>query len=138
MESFNIAIIGAIGVGKSTFVQRILGLSRPPISTASSVRIVVDSAAYMICLLELDLDSFELNTPHPIQWPKQINGHIVPRVDAALVLYDVTNKDTIRELPQTLGTFNEQPRYRAHPTCRRRREAKGDAITWCSGTRVQL
>ncbi|PTB50389.1 hypothetical protein M431DRAFT_95550 [Trichoderma harzianum CBS 226.95] len=105
MESFNIAIIGAIGVGKSTFVQRILGLSRPPISTASSVRIVVDSAAYMITLLELDLDSFELNTPHPIQWPKQINGHIVPRVDAALVLYDVTNKDTIRELPQTLAAL---------------------------------
>ncbi|KAH6608008.1 aimless alea [Trichoderma cornu-damae] len=105
MESYNIAIIGAIGVGKSTFVQRILGLSRPPISTASSVRIVVDSASYMTTLLELDLDSFELNTPHPIQWPKQINGHIVPRVDAALVLYDVTNKDTIRELPQTLAAL---------------------------------
>ncbi|RFU75676.1 aimless alea [Trichoderma arundinaceum] len=105
MESYNIAIIGAIGVGKSTFVQRILGLSRPPISTASSVRIVLDSSSYTITLLELDLDSFELNTPHPIQWPKQINGHIVPRVDAALVLYDVTNKDTIRELPQTLAAL---------------------------------
>ncbi|EGR48065.1 RasGEF protein, partial [Trichoderma reesei QM6a] len=105
MDSYNIAIIGAIGVGKSTFVQRILGLSRPPISTASSVRISVDSASYMITLLELDLDSFELNTPQPIQWPKQINGHIVPRVDAALVLYDVTNQDTIRELPQTLAAL---------------------------------
>ncbi|KAL7799717.1 ras guanine nucleotide exchange factor domain-containing protein [Trichoderma ceciliae] len=105
MESYNVAIIGAIGVGKSSFVQRILGLSRPPISTASSVRIVLDSASYMITLLELDLDSFELNTPHPIQWPKQINGHIVPRVDAALVLYDVTNKDSIRELPQTLAAL---------------------------------
>jgi hypothetical protein len=62
----------------------------------------------MITLLELDLDSFELNTPQPIQWPKQINGHIVPRVDAALVLYDVTNQDTIRELPQTLGMFYER------------------------------
>lgn len=107
MESYNIAIIGAMGVGKSTFVQRILGLSRPPISTASSVRINLDSTSYMITLLELDLDSFELNTntPHPIQWPKQINGHIVPRVDAALVLYDVTNRDTIRELPQTLAAL---------------------------------
>lgn len=105
MESYNIAIIGAMGVGKSTFVQRILGLSRPPISTASSVRIVLDSTSYMITLLELDLDSFELNTPHPIQWPKQINGHIVPRVDAALVLYDVTNRETIRELPQTLAAL---------------------------------
>ncbi|KAM0455905.1 hypothetical protein ACHAPV_002998 [Trichoderma viride] len=115
MESYNIAIIGAMGVGKSTFVQRILGLSRPPISTASSVRINLDSTSYMITLLELDLDSFELNTntPHPIQWPKQINGHIVPRVDAALVLYDVTNRDTIRELPQTLGMLDEQaPCYR--------------------------
>lgn len=103
MESFNIAVIGADGVGKSSFIQRVLGLSRPPISNASSVRIVVDSVTHMITLLELDLDSFDLNTKHPIQWPKQINGHIVPRVDAALVLYDVMNRDSIRDLPNTVG-----------------------------------
>lgn len=101
---FNIAVIGSTGVGKSSFVQRVLGLSRPPISNASSVRMQVDNTAHVITLLELDLEYFELNPTQQIQWPKQINGHIVPRVDAALILYDVMNRESIRELPQTLGT----------------------------------
>lgn len=103
METFNIAILGAAGVGKSVFVQRVLGLTKPPISNSSNVRMVVDNVTHMITLLELDLEDFELNPSQPIQWPKQINGHIVPRVDAALILYDVMNQETIRELPQTLG-----------------------------------
>ncbi|KAG9507868.1 hypothetical protein J7337_001424 [Fusarium musae] len=103
MESFNIAVIGSTGVGKSSFVQRVLGLSRPPISNASSVRMLVDNNSHAVTLLELDLEYFELNPTQPIQWPKQINGHIVPRVDAALILYDVTNHESVRELPQTLG-----------------------------------
>ena len=106
---FNIAIIGSTGVGKSSFVQRVLGLSRPPISNASSVRMLVDNISHVITLLELDLEYFELNPSQPIQWPKQINGHIVPRVDAALILYDVTNHESVRELPQTLGMIHTLP-----------------------------
>ncbi|KAH6996769.1 ras guanine nucleotide exchange factor domain-containing protein [Ilyonectria destructans] len=105
MEGFNIAVIGSTGVGKSSFVQRVLGLSRPPISNASSVRMLVDNVSHVITLLELDLEYFELNPTQPIQWPKQINGHIVPRVDAALILYDVMNQESIRELPQTLAAL---------------------------------
>jgi GTPase SAR1 family protein len=103
MESFNIAVIGATGVGKSSFVQRVLGLSRPSMSNASTVRMVVDNVTHGITLLELDLEYFELTPTAPIQWPKQVNGHIVPRVDAALLIYDVMNEDSIRDLPQTLG-----------------------------------
>lgn len=106
METFNIAVIGSAGVGKSSFIQKTLGLSRPPISNASSVRMVVDNVTHMITLLELDLEHFELSPSQPIQWPKQINGHIVPRVDAALILYDVMNPETLRELPQTLGNYS--------------------------------
>lgn len=64
---------------------------------------LVDNNSHTVTLLELDLEYFELNPTQPIQWPKQINGHIVPRVDAALILYDVTNHDSVAELPQTLG-----------------------------------
>lgn len=103
MESYNIAILGADAVGKSTFVQRVLGLPRPPVSNSSSVRMVVDNATHLITLLELDLEELELASSQPIQWPKHIQGHILPRVDAALVLYDVLAKDSIRELPQAVG-----------------------------------
>ncbi|KAK1728097.1 hypothetical protein CaCOL14_000604 [Colletotrichum acutatum] len=107
MESLNIAVIGASGVGKSSFVQRVLGLSRPPITNASSVRMVVDNVTYGVTLIELDLEYFELNPLQPIQWPKQINGHIVPRVDGALIIYDVTNKESMKELPQTIAALTK-------------------------------
>ncbi|KAK2591418.1 hypothetical protein QQS21_010882 [Conoideocrella luteorostrata] len=105
MESYNIAIIGARAVGKSTFVQRVLGLPRLPVTNSSCIRMVIDHITHLITLLELDLEHFELNPSQPIQWPKQINGHIVPRVDAALVLYDVTSKETIRDLAQTVAAL---------------------------------
>lgn len=104
MESLNIAIIGSRGVGKSSFVQRVLGLSRPPISNSSSLRMVIDNRNYGVTLLELDLEHFDMAPDQPIQWPKQINGHILPRVDGALILYDVTNRETTVDLPRTLGT----------------------------------
>ncbi|KAM4060029.1 rasGEF domain-containing protein [Hirsutella rhossiliensis] len=105
MESFNIAVIGGSAVGKSSFIQRVLGLPRPPISNASTVRLVVDNVAHSVTLLELDLASFELNSPQPISWPKQINGHIVPKVDASLVLYDVVNQESMRGLPQIIAAL---------------------------------
>ncbi|KAG5997902.1 hypothetical protein E4U43_002552, partial [Claviceps pusilla] len=102
MESYNIAIIGADGVGKSSFVQQVLNLAHLPTTYSSSVRMVVDNVTHVVTLLELDLEHFELDSSQPIQWPKQINGEIVPRVDAALVLYDVMSRNSIRELPRVV------------------------------------
>ncbi|UNI20211.1 hypothetical protein JDV02_006320 [Purpureocillium takamizusanense] len=98
MESYNVAVIGASAVGKSTLIQRVFALPRPPISNASTVRQVVDNVAIMVTLLELDLDHFEFSSAETIQWPKQINGHIIPRVDSAMILYDVTNKESLLPL----------------------------------------
>ena len=72
-------------------------------SNTSSVRMAVDNLTHFVTLLELDLEYFELSPTQPIQWPKQMNGHIVPRVDAALILYDVMDEGSIRDLPQTVG-----------------------------------
>lgn len=65
----------------------------------------VDNVVYTVSLIELDLESFDINPDRRIQWPKQINGHIVPRMDGALLLYDVMNRESIQELPQTLSEF---------------------------------
>ena len=100
MESLNIAIIGSRGVGKSTFVQRVLGRAG-----TSSLRMVIDNRNYAVTLLELDLEHFDMAPDRPIQWPKQIDGHMLPRVDGALILYDVTDKSTVVDLPRTLSMF---------------------------------
>lgn len=73
---------------------------------APSIRSSVDGVTHMVTALELDVNHFETSTSQSIQWPKQINGHIVPRVDAALILYDVTKRETTRPLAQILGIPN--------------------------------
>jgi GTPase SAR1 family protein len=103
MENINIAVIGAAGVGKSTLIQRALGLRTLPTAVASSQKMSVDNVVYTVSLVELDLETFDFNPDRRVQWPKQINGQIVPRMDGALILYDVMNRESITELPQTLS-----------------------------------
>lgn len=103
MSDINIAVIGSNGVGKSTLIQRALGLRTPPTSIASSLRMSVDNIVYTVSLIELDLESFDIAPERKIRWPKQINGHIVPRMDGALLLYDVMNRESILELPHALS-----------------------------------
>ena len=63
----------------------------------------VFDVVYTVSLIELELESFDIVPDRKIHWPKQINGHIVPRMDGALLLYDVMNQESIAELPQTLS-----------------------------------
>jgi len=105
MEPINIAIIGADGVGKSSFVQGALRLPRPPSLNVTVLRQDIDGIPYLVTLVELDLELFDVDPDLPIQWPKQINGHMVPRMDAAAILYDVMNKETIRDTSPTVGEF---------------------------------
>lgn len=103
METINIALIGAAGVGKSSFVQRVLSLAKPPTGNSTTTRIQVDSTQYMMTLVELDLEYFNIDPDREIQWPKQVAGQIMPHVDGALILYDVVNRDSVAELPQALS-----------------------------------
>lgn len=103
MNDLNIAVIGAAGVGKSTLIQRALGLRALPSGVVSSLKMTVDGVVYTASMIELDLESFQINEGKRINWPKQINGQIVPPMDAALILYDVMSEESVSELPQTLS-----------------------------------
>ncbi|KAK0612879.1 ras guanine nucleotide exchange factor domain-containing protein [Bombardia bombarda] len=105
MESINIAVIGADGVGKSSFVQQALKLPRQPSLNVTALRQDVDGVTYVVTLVELDLEVFDLDPEQPIQWPKQIGGHMVPRMDGALILYDVTNMESSRDIPTTMAAL---------------------------------
>lgn len=113
MDTIHISVIGALGVGKSSFIQRSLRLNKLPTSTTSSVRQDLEGVPYIVSLHEYDLDYFDIDDlvvpGKQIQWPKQIDGQPVPNIDGALVLYDVTNKDSIRELPPALSELQKSP-----------------------------
>ncbi|KAK6825722.1 ras guanine nucleotide exchange factor domain-containing protein [Apiospora arundinis] len=102
MESINIACIGANGVGKSHFIQRAIGLPKAPGAQPTAARIFIDNVPYAVTLFELDLEYFDVNPERQIQWPRQIGGTMMPPIDGVLLLYDVMNKESIMELPQTL------------------------------------
>lgn len=103
MLDLNIAVIGSAGVGKSTFIQGSLGLQNIPATATSSVRISLNNAPYTVSLIELGLESFNMLPGRQIHWPKQADGHVVPRIDGAFVLYDVMDKESAGEVPQILG-----------------------------------
>lgn len=105
MEGFNIAVIGANGVGKSHFIQRAMSLPRIPGPHPTTARVQIDNVPYAILLLELDLEYFDVNPERQIKWPKQVGGSIMPRVDGVLLLFDVTNRESIVELPHTQSRF---------------------------------
>ncbi|KAI1471829.1 ras GEF [Daldinia caldariorum] len=105
MESINISVIGANGVGKSHFIQRAMSLSRPPGPNPTTARINIDNVPYAVTLFELDLEYFDVDPDRQIKWPKQAGGAIIPRVNGVLLLYDVMNRESIIELPQTLNAL---------------------------------
>jgi GTPase SAR1 family protein len=117
MADINIAVIGSGGVGKSTLIQRALGLRGLPTAIASSLRMSVDNVVYTVSLVELELESFDIDPDGRIKWPKQINGYIVPHMDGALLLYDVMNRESIAELPQTLSELPKAMRRECQGPC---------------------
>lgn len=104
MDTINIAIIGANGVGKSAFMQRALKLSQPPSQQGFVIFnwTEADGTQHTVQMFEVDLEVFDLEMNEPIRWPRQANGQMAPRVDGTMVLYDVMNKESIKLLPQTL------------------------------------
>jgi len=117
MENINIAIIGADGVGKSSFIQQALRFLRPPSLNVTAIRLDIDAVPYLVTLVELDLEVFDVDPDQPIQWPKQIGGHMIPRMDGALILYDVMNKESIRDLSPTMGERSSSPLLLGSPFC---------------------
>ncbi|KAI1105059.1 ras GEF [Jackrogersella minutella] len=105
MEGINICVIGANGVGKSHFIQRAMSLPRVPSPNPTTARINIDNVPYAVTLFELDLEYFDVDPDRQIKWPKQMGGAILPRVNGVLLLYDVMNRESIIELPQTLNAL---------------------------------
>ncbi|KAL2019110.1 hypothetical protein VTK56DRAFT_10061 [Thermocarpiscus australiensis] len=105
MEPINIAVIGAEGVGKTTFIQQIRRATRPPGLHVTTLRQEVDGTHYLVTLVELDLEGIELDPSQPVQWPKQIGGHMVPRMDGALILYDGRNEESMRDVPPVMAAL---------------------------------
>ena len=100
-----LAVLGAQGVGKSTFVQNSFDLRSPAASAFTVKKMSLDDVVYLVRLVEISLDDIVLTECDPIKWPKSLKGVEVPPVDGVLALYDVTNQQSITGIPDLLRWF---------------------------------
>ena len=99
----NIAVIGGDGVGKSTFVQRALDLPSPAPTKAADRKIPYDGTLYRIRLLEISIDDVEIDDDDTVSWPDSVADRMMPHIDGVLTLYDVADRQSIEDVPETLG-----------------------------------
>ncbi|KAI7006312.1 ras GEF, partial [Hortaea werneckii] len=107
LTEINIAVIGAEGVGKSTFVQRALDLPRLPDSQAAERKLPVDDGEYLVRLLELPIDDVYVDDDDTVGWPDTIGDKMLPRIDGAITLYDVQDKDSFADIPEVLTAIRK-------------------------------
>lgn len=103
LPEINIAVIGAEGVGKSTFVQKALDLPSASPSQAAERKIPLDGSVYLVRLLELPIDDVDIDDDDTVSWPDAIEDKIMPKVDGAIALYDIQDKGSFEDIPEVLS-----------------------------------
>lgn len=116
IQQINLAVLGAQGVGKSTFIQHALDIRKPTNGPVSSSKVALSGVTYRFQLLELDLNDID-HTARQIKWPKYINSQLVPPIDGVLCLYDITDQESIAEIPELLRKSLPSDSTKSCPLC---------------------
>lgn len=95
MQEITLAVLGATGVGKSTFVQCALDLKKPAISPSSTKKVSLEGVISIVRLIELQLEDVTITEDCSICWPTEIGDQSVPRIDGALVMCDVMDQSSM-------------------------------------------
>ena len=105
----NIAVLGASGVGKSTFMQCALDLKKTSNSPVSSKKVSLEGSISVVRLLELNMADVG-EEDDSLQWPETIGDHSLPPIDGVLLLFDVMSRKTFDALPIILGPSFSLPK----------------------------
>jgi energy-coupling factor transporter ATP-binding protein EcfA2 len=103
IQDLNIAVIGARGSGKSTFVRRALGLPETSTTTNCSRRMTIDGTPYIVRFLEMTFNDVHVGDRSIIKWPETIHDFATPRMDAAVTIYDV--QESLGKVPEMLSRY---------------------------------
>jgi hypothetical protein len=102
LPQVTLVILGAQGVGKSTFIQNSFDLRSPSNSAFEVKKMSLDDVVYLVRLVEISLDDVVVTGSNGIKWPKSLKGFDLPPIDGVLALYDVTNQESITGIPDIL------------------------------------
>ncbi|KAK2865263.1 hypothetical protein FQN49_003746, partial [Arthroderma sp. PD_2] len=107
LPQVNLAVVGAQGVGKSTFVKCALDLKQTPLVRSSIKKMSMDGAIYVVRLLEIAIQKITLDDCGRIVWPKFLGEQALPPIDGVLCLFDSTDLRTVSQYPQVLDALRK-------------------------------
>ncbi|KAF1963140.1 ras GEF [Byssothecium circinans] len=107
MQDLNIAVLGTCGTGKSTFIRRALNLPDTGSSSVCTRKMTIDGGYYIVRFVEMGFDDVQIGNSNTIRWPDKIDGLDAPRIDGAVTMYDVTNKHSLKLVPEILHVLSK-------------------------------
>lgn len=69
----------------------------------------IDGNVYVVRLIELSFSELDLDNGGRICWPDSVNAQPMPYIDGAFTLYDVMNKESLVQVPETLSKLATLP-----------------------------
>ncbi|KAF2839551.1 ras GEF [Patellaria atrata CBS 101060] len=107
MTDINIGVLGAPGVGKSSFIQRAFDLRTSAPSKISARKLSIEGDVRIVRLVEVPFDDVTIEDDDRIRWPDAIDDRPMPRIDGALTLYDIMNPESLEHVPPMLMAFHK-------------------------------
>lgn len=120
MQEITLAVLGAAGVGKSTFVQCALDLKKHATSPTSTKKVSLEGVISVLRLIELQIEDVVITEDYSIRWPTNIGDQRMPRIDGALVLCDVMTENSISHVHGIWSKFIWVILFYAEAYCLRR------------------
>lgn len=111
LQEITIAVVGSPRVGKSTFIQNAFDLAHVPVVSYTRRKMSLDGTIYVVRLIEMSYNDLDLDDDQCICWPDLIDNQPVPIIDGAFTLYDVTNRDSLMQMPETLSEWVHKGNY---------------------------
>ena len=62
----------------------------------------LDGVIYIVRLFELQVDDITIDESRRVVWPKLVDIPKQPSLDGVLILYDVTDEESVNEIPDIL------------------------------------
>ncbi|KAF2470591.1 ras GEF [Lindgomyces ingoldianus] len=106
MQDINIAVLGARGTGKSSFIRRALNLPDAPPSAIFTRKMTIDGGYYIVRFLELCFSEVHIGGRNSINWPDTIDNLARPRIDGVITIYDVTSHESLAQVPEMLNAIS--------------------------------
>lgn len=96
-----VALLGAGGVGKTTFAYRVLGLSEVPVLT-------LRPSYYRIYIGDLEIDLIDVPGQRVFEVAMKFASFKIPVVDRLMYMYDVTSHESLYAISELHSIFADR------------------------------